>query len=83
MTNLDRMKENIIDQIKNMNTEQFEQFAVHLQECETIPLDISDIRFCDICRKEYASCPENDCLSLCSQRFSEYANRQVTDGINI
>ena len=83
MTNLDRMKENIIDQIKNMNTEQFEQLAVHLQECETIPLDMSDIKFCDICRKEFANCPENDCLSLCSQRFSEYANRQVTDGINI
>lgn len=80
MTNLDKMKKNIIDQIKNMNTE---QFAVHLQECETIPLDMSDIKFCDICRKEYDSCLENDCLSLCSQRFSEYANRQVTDGINI
>ncbi len=77
MTNLEKMKNSIIEQIKEMNEQQFEQFIFQLQDITISPLDISDIKFCDICQKQYGSCPENTCLPLCSERFVNYANEQI------
>lgn len=77
MTNLEKMKNSIIEQIKEMNEQQFEQFIFQLQDIAISPLDISDIKFCDICKKQYDSCPEDTSLSLCKERFVKYANEQT------
>lgn len=55
MTNLEKMKRSIIEQIKEMNEQQFEQFIFQLQDIAISPLDISDIKFCDICKSSMAA----------------------------
>lgn len=74
MTNLEKMKENLIKQIKALNASEFEKLIDVLQGDYPVtgcPVDLSKMFSCDECRKTYGDCSEGkDC---CSERFIFHA----------
>ena len=74
MNNLEKMKQDIISQIRKMDVEEFEKLMnilVEYEEANKIILDVSNLFTCDCCRKKYGKClSETD---ECSVRFEKYA----------
>ena len=74
MTNLEKMKESLIKQIKELSASEFEDLVEILQgdySVDGCPLDLSEMFSCDKCRETYGDCPEEkDC---CSERFIMHA----------
>ena len=70
MTNLEKMKENLIQQIKTVDSSEFEKLIETLWGNYPItgcPLDLSEMFPCDECREIYGDCPEEkDC---CTERY--------------
>ena len=72
MKNIDKMKQNIISQIKNMSIEKFERLMDVLTAEEDM-IDISGLFGCKKCRKIY-NCSESDIdAEECSRKFRKYA----------
>lgn len=82
MTNLERMKENIIYQIQDMKIEEFEKFldlisgdyAVKKSE---IPFDLSKLFLCSDCWEKYGDCNNVEGEDVCSKRFAKYAKEEI------
>lgn len=85
MKNLDRMKEILIDQIKNMSIEDYERLNNAL--CEKIPylyengwcvVDTDAVLTCEECRKVFGDCTfdARGYADLCKVRFGLYAEAE-------
>lgn len=76
MTNLDRMKQNIITQIIAMDTETFRDFIDLFQEQYTKNkiIDCSEMFLCSDCKKLFGQCTDKDTDQFCIERFEKYAN---------
>ena len=74
MTNLEKMKENLINQINELDASEFEKLIEILRGDYSItgcPVDLSEMFSCDECRETYGDCSEGkDC---CSERFILHA----------
>ena len=74
MTYLEKMKENLITQIKALDASEFEKLINVLQGDYPVngcPVDLSEMFSCDECRETCGDCSEGkDC---CSKRFILYA----------
>ena len=79
MTNLEKMKNILTEQIKGMDVTEFERLLEILGE-HRYPeerldsLDLSGMFDCETCKKEYGSCNEDD-EDRCSRRFAKFAAR--------
>ena len=74
MTYLEKMKENLSNQIKELNASEFEKLIDVLQGDYPItgcPLNLSEMFSCDECRETYGDCPEEK--DDCSKRFIMHA----------
>lgn len=74
VTNLEKMKENLIKQIKVLNASEFEKLIDVFQGDYPVngcPVDLSKMFSCDECRETYGDCPEEK--DDCSKRFILYA----------
>ena len=74
VTNLEKMKENLIKQIKALDASEFEKLIDVFQGDYPVtgcPVDLSKMFSCDECRKTYGDCPEEK--DDCSKRFILYA----------
>lgn len=74
MTYLEKMKKNLINQIKELNASEFEKLIEILWGDYPItgcPLNLSEMFSCDECRETYGNCPEEK--DDCSKRFILYA----------
>lgn len=70
MTYLEKMKENLITQIKALDASEFEKLIGVLQGDYPVtgcPGDLSKMFSCDECRETYGNCPEEK--DDCSKRF--------------
>lgn len=70
MTYLEKMKENLITQIKALDASEFEKLIGVLQGDYPVtgcPVDLSKMFSCDECRETYGNCPEEK--DDCSKRF--------------
>lgn len=85
MTNLEKMKDDIIQQIKNMSSEQYHEFLATISEHynpETnesgIEIDLSAQFLCPDCATKYGD-EDDECGSkgLCVVRFIDYAEQEV------
>lgn len=79
MTNLEKMKNILTEQIKGMDVTEFELLLEILGEHRSPEerldsLDLSGIFDCAACKKEYGTCNEDD-EDRCSRRFAEFAAR--------
>lgn len=79
MTNLEKMKNILTEQIKGMDVTEFERLLEILGEHrypeeKLDSLDLSGMFDCETCKKEYGSCNEGD-EDRCSRRFAEFAAR--------
>lgn len=83
MTNLDKMKENVIEQIKEMGIEEFE----NLLNCcgsfnvgEDSVFNCENIFPCTACREFFGYCGEenHDAGYNCLGQFEKYARMEVT-----
>ena len=78
MTNLEKMKNILIEQINGMDASEFEKLlglfdGIYPDE-GLDSLDLSGIFDCAACKKEYGTCYEDD-EDRCSRRFAEFAAR--------
>lgn len=77
MTNFERMKENLISQIKSLNLEQLETFIdaiddnLHTSPCEVFTTE--GLFTCGACRYVYGECSTHGTPEECSERFKRYA----------
>lgn len=74
MTNLEKMKENLIKQIKALDASEFEKLIDTLQgDYPNVgyPLNLSEMFSCNECRETYGDCPEEK--DDCSKRFIMHA----------
>ena len=76
MTNLDKMKQNIISQITSMDAETFLDFINVLQGqyIEDQIVDFSEIFRCQECKQLFGQCPNAATDKLCIDRFKKYAS---------
>ena len=76
MTNLDKMKQNIISQITSMDAETFLDFINVLQGqyIEDEIVDFSEIFRCQECKQLFGQCPNAATDKLCIDRFKKYAS---------
>lgn len=76
MTNLDKMKQNIISQITLMDVETFLDFINVLQGqyIEDKIVDFSEIFRCQECKQLFGQCPNAATDKLCIDRFKKYAS---------
>lgn len=83
MTNLDKMKENVIEQIKEMGIEEFENL---LNCCDSFNVgensvfNCENIFPCTACREFFGYCGEenHDAGYNCLGQFEKYARMEVT-----
>lgn len=83
MTNLDKMKENVIEQIKEMGIEEFENL---LNCCDSFNVgedsvfNCENIFPCTDCREFFGYCGEenHDAGYNCLGQFEKYARMEVT-----
>ena len=74
VTNLEKMKENLINQINELDASEFEKLIEILRGDYSItgcPLNLSEMFSCDECRETYGNCPEEK--DDCSKRFIMHA----------
>lgn len=76
MTNLDKMKQNIISHITSMDAETFLDFINVLQGqyIEDKIVDFSEIFMCQECKQLFGQCPNVATDKLCIDRFKKYAS---------
>ena len=82
MNNITRMKKNVIEQIENMEIEEFEvlltmisgDYSVYKKD---ILFDRNELFMCEDCGKIYGDCNDIEEDNLCSKRFKDYALRTV------
>ena len=76
MTNLDKMKQNIISQITLMDAETFLDFINVLQGqyVEDKIVDFFVIFRCQECKQLFGQCPNEATDKLCIERFKKYAS---------
>lgn len=83
MTNLDKMKEDVIEQIKEMDVEEFENL---LNYCDSFNADeegifnCKNLFTCKACREFFGYCGEenHDAGYNCLGQFAKYARMEVT-----
>lgn len=76
MKNIDRMKQDIIAQIENMNVEKFEKFTDVLTGSTDMKaglIDTSELFSCEECQKIYGCSEKDDNCNECSEKFKRYA----------
>lgn len=77
MTNFERMKENLISQIKSLNLEQLETIIDAIDNnLHTFPCKVFDKKglfTCSACRHVYGECSTHGNPEECSERFKRYA----------
>ena len=82
MKNFDRVKQLLIEQIKNMTVEQYKQFnEILCEEYDFNPKTVNKavIFTCKDCRKLYGKCIESEQTEECDKRFEKYMNSEVSD----
>ena len=72
MTNLEKMKQNLIKQIEKMDVESFENLCDVLQDNEDLDIDGSILFDCKTCVEKYGERSSNINCSECSERFERY-----------
>lgn len=77
MTNLQAMKQNIFEQIQNMNATEFYNL-VNLLSGDYSPdavnhMDLTHMFSCDKCREVYGDCEDDDDSKICLERFIKVA----------
>lgn len=76
MTQLEKMKKQIILQIEKLDINDFEELNDLLSEQPYFP-NKSMFFTCKDCRKKYGNCSEEDRLTECSERFKKYILSEV------
>lgn len=80
MKNIDRMKQVLIDQIKNMTVEQHKRLNdILCEEYDFNPeyVNKSAIFTCEDCKKVYGKCIESERTEECDERFVKYLESEV------
>lgn len=77
MTNLEKMKQELIKQIEKMDFESFENLCDVLQDNEDLDIDGSFLFDCKTCAEKYDECSSNINCSECSERFERYCREDI------
>lgn len=77
MTNLEKMKQELIKQIEKMDVESFENLCDVLQDNEDLDIDGSILFDCKTCVEKYGECSSNINCSECSERFERYCREDI------
>ena len=83
MTNSDRMKLDICQQIMDMSEEDLREFlemlSYYCSEEASALLDLSRCFFCDDCKRQFGGCDATDAIVLeeCKRRFKDYCDSPV------
>lgn len=83
MTNSDRMKLDICQQIMDMSEEDLREFlemlSYYCSEEASNLLDLSGCLLCDDCKKQFGGCDATDAIVLeeCKRRFKDYCDSPV------
>lgn len=83
MNNLEKMKEELVKRIQNMDCNEFEILVYELLESE-VNIDSENFLFtCEKCREKYGECKseykDNISAEDCSERFEKYCVEEVDD----
>lgn len=82
MKNIDRMKQVLVDQIKNASIDQYKRLNdILCEEYDFNPESVNEsvIFTCEDCRKLYGKCIESERTEECDEQFIRYMESEVGD----